>query len=622
MNKKLFLGMFAAAGMLLATSCSNDELDMVQSGNEAQITFSVGAKGGIATRAISDGKSADKLVWAVYNEAGTLLNVFKNGENYVGQDTHTSVPDMTTTAKEVTVNLAKGQKYHVLFWAQDADCTAYNTADLRNVTVSYDNASNNDDKRDAFFACETIEVKGNQTFEVTLKRPFAQINVGVTAEDWAAAKASGIEIEQSKVVIKNAATNLDLLDGTVSGSKEVTYALEDIISDQTLDVDLNGDDKISDDEKYKWLSMSYILVDESTTGAAKTNLESLEFTFKPKNGNNIVFKEGLTSVPVQRNWRTNIIGQILTGEITFKVKIDKEFLGDHNVNIVRDEDNKITYVNDVPYKDNAVMYQKADGTYAGATTLSAAINSAPAGSVITLGAGADITLSATSTTQIDKNLTISGLSPEESSITGAILPTAKFVSGSYTSPKVTLENVTVKWNGAGEGALVLKNEGKPELTMNNCVIDGNNNTPSGTNGLISLQKSYKVNIDGCTFKGTGNNAWGLAQTIAGTSDSYATITNCNFQTCGLLLTTGNGNVEYLKVQGNTFGAYRGLQIDKAGTTNKWQYIWIENNVGKLSKWDWASETPVNNVYVKNNTTSAGTAWTLSSTVSSKITTDY
>ena len=44
MNKKLFLGMFAAAGMLLATSCSNDELDVVQSGNEAQaIGTSVGA---------------------------------------------------------------------------------------------------------------------------------------------------------------------------------------------------------------------------------------------------------------------------------------------------------------------------------------------------------------------------------------------------------------------------------------------------------------------------------------------------------------------------------------------------------------------------------------------------
>ena len=54
MNKKLFLGMFAAAGMLLATSCSNDELDVVQSGNEAQVTFSLAAEGGIATRAIGD----------------------------------------------------------------------------------------------------------------------------------------------------------------------------------------------------------------------------------------------------------------------------------------------------------------------------------------------------------------------------------------------------------------------------------------------------------------------------------------------------------------------------------------------------------------------------------------
>lgn len=58
MNKKLFLGMFAAAGMLLATSCSNDELDVVQSGDEAQVTFSLGLEGGIATRAISDGLSA------------------------------------------------------------------------------------------------------------------------------------------------------------------------------------------------------------------------------------------------------------------------------------------------------------------------------------------------------------------------------------------------------------------------------------------------------------------------------------------------------------------------------------------------------------------------------------
>ena len=78
MNKKLFLGMFAAAGMLFATSCSNDELDVVQSGNEAQVTFSLAAEGGIATRAISDGTGAKKLVYAVYNASGELIETIAN----------------------------------------------------------------------------------------------------------------------------------------------------------------------------------------------------------------------------------------------------------------------------------------------------------------------------------------------------------------------------------------------------------------------------------------------------------------------------------------------------------------------------------------------------------------
>ena len=47
MKKNYLLGMFAATGMLLATSCSNDELEVAQSGNEAQVTFSLGLENGI-----------------------------------------------------------------------------------------------------------------------------------------------------------------------------------------------------------------------------------------------------------------------------------------------------------------------------------------------------------------------------------------------------------------------------------------------------------------------------------------------------------------------------------------------------------------------------------------------
>ena len=77
------------------------------------------------------------------------------------------------------------------FWAQNPACTAYNTADLKAVSVNYVNAVNNDEAWDAFYAAEEITVQNNETRTVTLKRALAQINVGVSAEEWAAATASG-----------------------------------------------------------------------------------------------------------------------------------------------------------------------------------------------------------------------------------------------------------------------------------------------------------------------------------------------------------------------------------------------------------------------------------------------
>lgn len=176
MNKKLFLGMFAAAGMLLATSCSNDELDVVQSGNEAQVTFSLGLEGGIATRAISDGTGADVLMYAVFDKDGKRINTIQKVSK-----TKVTFP---TTEK---ITLAKGQTYKVAFWAQDEDCEAYTVSDDMQVTVSYANDKNkvnNDETRDAFFKTVEFTVSGNQVINVELKRPFAQINVGVYKADW------------------------------------------------------------------------------------------------------------------------------------------------------------------------------------------------------------------------------------------------------------------------------------------------------------------------------------------------------------------------------------------------------------------------------------------------------
>ena len=320
MNKKLFLGMFAAAGMLLATSCSNDELDVVQSGNEAQVTFSLGLEGGIATRAISDGESADVLMYAVFDEAGNRINTIQ-------KVSRTGVTFPTTE----NITLAKGQTYKVAFWAQDEDCEAYTVSDDMKVTVNYannKNKGNNDETRDAFFKTVEFTVTRSTSIDVELKRPFAQINVGVTKADWDAAVASGITVAQSSVVIKNAATELNLLDGTVSGETEVSYELANIPSDPAiLQVDTDGD---GIKEDYNWLSMSYILPFAESTGYEKAALEDVAFVFA-SNGEPIEFNQGLNNVPVQRNWRTNIIGKILTGDITFNIVIDEEFEDNHNV---------------------------------------------------------------------------------------------------------------------------------------------------------------------------------------------------------------------------------------------------------------------------------------------------
>ena len=339
MNKKLFFGMFAAVGMLFATSCVKEEPEVVQTMNDAQVTFTLDLEGGASTRAISDGTGAKKLVCAIYDANETILDkvvingsaVDANGQYVTDNAFQSGLTDF------VNVTLAKGQTYTIAFWAQNGGCSAYNTTDLKNVQVNYTSASNNHEFRDAFFAAKTFTVAGNTEINVTLNRPFAQINVGVTNADWTAAVQSGIEIQKSSVVIKNAANAINLLTGAVSGEEEVTYALSAIpakfSTPEDLKVDHNADGDTDDDgETYKYLSMSYILVpDGSANGSAKANLESLAFTFNPATGENIIFKNGLNNVPVQRNWRTNILGKLLTGDVKFNITIDKNYLGDNNI---------------------------------------------------------------------------------------------------------------------------------------------------------------------------------------------------------------------------------------------------------------------------------------------------
>ncbi len=520
MNKKLFLGMFAAAGMLLATSCSNDELDVVQSGNEAQVTFSLAAEGGIATRAISDGTGAKKLVYAVYNANGELIKTIANTD-VNGQIVDNSAFDNGLT-ENVTITLAKGQQYTVAFWAQNPNCTAYTTTDLKNVTIDYAGL-NNDETRDAFFKAETFTVTGNTEIDVVLKRPFAQINVGVYQTDWDAAVASEIEIEKSKVTIEKAATSINLLTGEVTGEETVEYGFATIPAQfdtpETLDVDL---DKDGTKEKYVYLSMSYILANDATTGYAKATLEDLDFTFAPKSGNNINFSEGLNAVPVQRNWRTNIIGKILTGDVTFNITIDPIYDGEYNNGEAQ------------PVNINGVYY----------ATIQDAVNNVKDGEVIKVATG---TYKEVVNVTGGKNFTLEAAGPDVV-IAGLNQQTNGAQASTVTVKGITIDNskATTGWfTGTSQNMYVCVGAWGGDLTFENCkfIVDGSSSKETGvmtwwTTGLT------KLTFTNCTFDGKDANATNArAMQIYGNVN--LTVTGCTFNTqkdYTLKYVGGSGNV--------------------------------------------------------------------------------
>lgn len=519
MNKKLFLGMFAAAGMLLATSCSNDELDVVQSGNEAQVTFSLAAEGGIATRAISDGTGAKKLVYAVYNANGELIKTIANTD-VNGQIVDNSAFDNGLT-ENVTITLAKGQQYTVAFWAQNPNCTAYTTTDLKNVTIDYAGL-NNDETRDAFFKAETFTVTGNTEIDVVLERPFAQINVGVYQTDWDAAVASEIEIEKSKVTIEKAATSINLLTGEVTGEETVEYGFATIptqfTTPETLDVDL---DKDGTKEKYVYLSMSYILANDATTGYAKATLEDLDFTFAPKSGNNINFSEGLNAVPVQRNWRTNIIGKILTGDVTFNITIDPIYDGEYNngkaqpVNI-----NGVYYatiqdaVNNV--KDGEVI-KVATGTYT---------------EVVKVTGGKNFTLEAAG-----PNVVIAALdhqsngTPSTVKVKGITFDNSVTTAGWFTGTAPNIAPCVGAWGG--------------NLTFEDCafIVAGTSGKETGVMTWWTTENNVmSLSFNNCTFEGKDDHANARAMQIYGYVNME--VNNCSFNT------KKNYTLKYVAQNGN------------------------------------------------------------------------
>lgn len=297
--KRYLLSTFTiAAAALLVTSC-NDEMDNgLKTGDEGTVTFTAQLPSEMGTRAFADGLTAKHLQYAVY-EAGqsTPLPVFGDEATVVGE------AEMVNLKKSVTLKLTSGKSYDVIFWADATTDSPYtfNPAS-QEVSVDYSKVNNNSDNCDAFFKKETITVSGNQSVDVKLTRPFAQVNIGT--DDFDAAKASGLEVTQTEVVAKAFAT-LNLATGEVSDEADRTFTMKAIPTASDGEFPVAGG--------YKYLSMDYLLV-----GADKATVD-VAFNYGGPQSRTF------TNVPVQRNYRTNIYGSLLTNTTDFNVVIEPAF---------------------------------------------------------------------------------------------------------------------------------------------------------------------------------------------------------------------------------------------------------------------------------------------------------
>lgn len=310
------MSMLAIAGMLFATSCSQDELlNEPTTGDYVSAKFTIGTSDGIATRAtIGNGTKADKVACAVYDEKGTELR-----DLYAIRD----VVDMKATYE---IRLAKGQKYRVAFFAYNSTADAYDVTYLTDIKVK-DSQNSNIENRDAFTAYVDVDATVNTINEdVTLYRPFAQLNLGVDNTEWTDAVKAGVTVAKSKIVVTNVYDQFSAYDNAIVATAEpktMTFAMNTIPTEE-LEVDVDRDGTIANTEKFKYLALNYLLVGDAGTEKSLTDVEFVWENSDASKTNNPTthFK----NIPVQRNYRTNIIGKLLTNPATFNIVIDADFI--------------------------------------------------------------------------------------------------------------------------------------------------------------------------------------------------------------------------------------------------------------------------------------------------------
>lgn len=312
MNKNLFKTFAIAAMAVLAGACAKEQVGSAD-GETVEMTFNVDVpETTITTKGLSDAAQVDELVFQVFLTGTKDEN--KHYENKPVPELTQVVPVVDKKAT-VKVNLVKGQKYSYAFWAQSKGTGYYDTSDLRAVKMNTDKVKANDPNMDAFYGfMEGNTASKSYSERIPLYRALAQVNFGAKALD----RSDALQATASSVTLSKVPDIFHPFwktSETSKGKGEITYASNAVVSGEKLAIG----DKTNKTE-YDYLATVYVLADK-----ADPMLIDASATITLSNGRTT--KIAVPNAPIQVNYRTNILGDLLNVEGVWNITVDEEFKG-------------------------------------------------------------------------------------------------------------------------------------------------------------------------------------------------------------------------------------------------------------------------------------------------------
>ena len=468
-----FMSFLALAGAF--ASCQREDVsEDIHRGQEVSLTLSARVSGqGVAEvksqENPGDGSAINRCILKIFLMDGDTPEPY-------GTPVYTVVSGKEASFDDVT--LITGYSYKLVLWADHVSGTGteenlktdlhYNTARLPAVSLAHAYSSN-DDTRDAFYAvCDLEKVTGSVAQTVTLRRPFGQLNI-ITADYGAVnSVSSSLVPEKVKLDFKQIPTGMNLLDGTLTVNDDVVSGPVDV-AEVTDPVQADG---------AKQLSFDYIFAPETE----QKMLSGIKMTFCDENGSELsVTPYEFPDIPLQRNYRTNVSGNLLTKTGTLTVEVNADFEGTL-----------------VSTPDELMDVFKTGGS----VRLSKDIELTGTGDdVILIGGGSQV--------QIDlggKNLTLNGntlsasdgasLSLTNGAVTGSNLPANKLLVFAASDGTVLLDGVKMESDGAGVGLNEKCDNGR--LEIRNSTINALS-FAVGTNASTPVYESNTIVIDNSTL---------------------------------------------------------------------------------------------------------------------------